>query len=122
MYFVSLCLWPILKRVYYFLMNCLRKGKTGRLRSVGVVDDDSDKHYNPYTAEREPLLFQESVNSSVFNALRNTDCNYSDETNRECCDGTNHKWGDVTNREYCDVPEPRLPTSSSVGISGSATS
>jgi len=104
MYFVSLCLWLILNRVRYFLLICLCKGKTRRLRNVGDVDDDTDTHCSPYTAEREPLLFQQSVNSSVFNALRNTNCNCSDETNCECCNGTNRKWGDVTNREYCDVP------------------
>jgi len=92
MYFVSLCLWLVLKRVHYFLLNCLHKGKTRRLRNVGVVVNDTDTHCRPFTAEREPLLFQQSLNSSV------------------------------TNREYCDVPEPRLPTSSTVGLSGSATS
>ena len=92
MYFVSLCLWLVLKRVHYFLLNYLHKGKTRQLRNVGVVVNDTDTHCRPFTAEREPLLFQQSLNSSV------------------------------TNREYCDVPEPRLPTRSSVGLSGSATS
>jgi len=42
-------------------------------------------------------FFSSLLIAVFFNALRNTDRNYSDETNCECCDGTNCERGDVTN-------------------------
>ena len=91
-YFVSLCLWPILKRVFDFLFN--RKGKKRMLRNVGGDTDTAERDI----AGREPLLFQQSFHSSELNIPRGTD------------------------RKNCDVPRPRLPTTSIVGLSQSATS
>ena len=106
-YFVSLCLWLVLKRVYNFLLNFTCKGNKKRLRNLGDADSDTGAPYRPFTAEREPLLFQQSINSSVFNMSRSTD-------HKSCkCD--------VTDREYCDVPKPKLPTTSSVCISESTS-
>ena len=86
----------------------------GTHSNTGTTESDSDKRephtgapYRPFTAEREPLLFQQSINSSVFNMSRSTD-------HKSCkCD--------VTDREYCDVPKPKLPTTSSVCISESTS-
>ena len=57
-YFVSLCLWPILKRVYNFLLNCngrrrMQWNVRGTHNNAGTTESDSD--------EREPLLFQQSI-------------------------------------------------------------
>ena len=89
-YFLSLCLWPILKRVYDFLLN--RKRKRRMLRNLSGTH-----HIAEYDAEREPLLFQQSSHSSELNIPRGTD-------------------------RMRDVPRPRLPTTSTVGLSQSATS
>ena len=91
-YFVSLCLWPILKRVFDFLFN--RKGKKRMLRNVGGDTDTAECDI----AGREPLLFQQSFHSSDLNIPRGAD------------------------RKNSDVPRPRLPTTSIVGFSQSATS
>jgi len=93
-YFVLLCLWPILKRVHNFLPNC--NGRRRMVRNVithnntGTTESDSD--------EREPLLFQQSINSSEIRGLRRT------------------------GHEQYDVPKPSFPTISIVGLSQSATS
>jgi len=56
-YFVSLCLWPILKRVYNFLLNFTRKGNKKRLRNLGDADSDTGAPYRPFTAERSLFFF-----------------------------------------------------------------
>ena len=86
-YFLSLCLWPILKRAYNFLLN--RKRKRRKLRNLS-----STHHITEYDAEREPLLFQQSINSSELR-------------------GSDH---------MRDVPRSKLPTTSTVGLSQSPAS
>ena len=71
----------------------------GTHNNAGTTESDSDKRephtgapYRPFTAEREPLLFQQSIE---IRGLRHT------------------------GHERYDVPKPSFPTTSIVGLSQS---
>ena len=95
-YFLSLCLLHILKRAYEVKLKWTRKGEQRMLRNVGGAHDDDVTRTPLFTAEREPLLSQQSVNSSAFDVSKSAD---------------------QSDREFCEIP--RLPTSSVVGLSQS---